>query len=113
LLAAPGLVRPAASMRDRPPFLRVGRFIRFDPAEIADWLNSNRVPRFRAESHKAVVAQHYRVNGVRRPSLLGQGSCPIVVARCAALPREQKKEARGLHPAGTPDEPSSTTVAGT
>ena len=28
----------------RVPFLRVGRFIRFDPAEIADWLNCNRVP---------------------------------------------------------------------
>jgi len=33
----------------RVPFLRVGRFIRFDPAQIADWLNSNRVPRLRAE----------------------------------------------------------------
>jgi excisionase family DNA binding protein len=28
----------------RVPFVRVGRFIRFDPAEIADWLNYNRVP---------------------------------------------------------------------
>ncbi len=28
----------------RVPFLRVGRFIRFDPAEVADWLNGNRVP---------------------------------------------------------------------
>lgn len=27
----------------RVPFLRVGRFIRFDPADIADWLNCNRV----------------------------------------------------------------------
>ena len=33
----------------RVPFLRVGRFIRFDPAEFADWLNCNRVPRLRAE----------------------------------------------------------------
>ena len=33
----------------RVPFLRVGRFIRFDQAEIADWLNCNRVPRLRAE----------------------------------------------------------------
>jgi excisionase family DNA binding protein len=28
----------------RVPFLRVGRFIRFDPAQITDWLNANRVP---------------------------------------------------------------------
>ncbi len=28
----------------RVPFLRVGRFIRFDPTEIADWLNRSRVP---------------------------------------------------------------------
>jgi excisionase family DNA binding protein len=33
----------------RVPFLRVGRFIRFDPAEIADWLNGNRVPGLRTE----------------------------------------------------------------
>ena len=33
----------------RVPFLRVGRFIRFDPAEIADWLNRSRVPGFRIE----------------------------------------------------------------
>jgi len=32
----------------RVPFLRVGRFIRLDPSKIADWLNSNRVPRLRA-----------------------------------------------------------------
>ncbi|HTW07845.1 MAG TPA: excisionase family DNA-binding protein [Acidimicrobiales bacterium] len=31
----------------RVPFLRVGRFIRFDAAEIADWLNSRRVARSR------------------------------------------------------------------
>jgi excisionase family DNA binding protein len=28
----------------RVPFLRVGRFIRFDPAEVAAWLDRNRVP---------------------------------------------------------------------
>ena len=28
----------------RVPFLRVGRFIRFDPREIALWLRSQRVP---------------------------------------------------------------------
>jgi len=28
----------------RVPFLRVGRFIRFDPAKIATWLDSSRVP---------------------------------------------------------------------
>ena len=33
----------------RVPFLRVGRFIRFDPAEIADWLYRNRVPGLRTE----------------------------------------------------------------
>ncbi len=33
----------------RVPFLRVGRFIRFDPAEIADWLNRNRVHSLRTE----------------------------------------------------------------
>ena len=27
----------------RLPYLKVGRFIRFDPAEIATWLDSNRV----------------------------------------------------------------------
>ena len=27
----------------RVPFLRVGRFIRFDPAHVATWLDSNRV----------------------------------------------------------------------
>ena len=27
----------------RVPFLRVGRFIRFDPAQIATWLDLNRV----------------------------------------------------------------------
>jgi excisionase family DNA binding protein len=31
----------------RVPFLRVGRFIRFDAAEIADWLNRSRVPGLR------------------------------------------------------------------
>jgi excisionase family DNA binding protein len=30
----------------RVPFLRVGRFIRFDPAEIGEWLDSRRVPVF-------------------------------------------------------------------
>ena len=33
----------------RVPFLRIGRFIRFDPSEIADWLDANRVPRLRCE----------------------------------------------------------------
>ena len=33
----------------RVPFLRVGRFIRFDPAEVADWLNQSRVPGLRTE----------------------------------------------------------------
>jgi excisionase family DNA binding protein len=33
----------------RVPFLRVGRFIRFDPTDIADWLNCNRVPNLRTE----------------------------------------------------------------
>ena len=28
----------------RVPFLRVGKFIRFDPAEISKWLDTNRVP---------------------------------------------------------------------
>jgi excisionase family DNA binding protein len=28
----------------RLPFLRVGRFIRFNPAEVAEWLRSTRVP---------------------------------------------------------------------
>ena len=28
----------------RVPFLRVGRFIRFDPAQIVTWLDSSRVP---------------------------------------------------------------------
>ena len=28
----------------RLPFLRVGRFIRFNPAEVAEWLGSTRVP---------------------------------------------------------------------
>ena len=28
----------------RVPFLRVGRFIRFDPAKIATWLDSSSVP---------------------------------------------------------------------
>ena len=28
----------------RVPFLRVGRFIRFDPQQVATWLDSNRVP---------------------------------------------------------------------
>jgi excisionase family DNA binding protein len=31
----------------RVPFLRVGRFIRFDPAEIAAWLHSSRVAQSR------------------------------------------------------------------
>ena len=33
----------------RVPVLRVGRFIRFDPVEIADWLNRNRVRSWRTE----------------------------------------------------------------
>ena len=33
----------------RVPFLRVGRFIRFDPVEIADWLNRSRVRSWRTE----------------------------------------------------------------
>ncbi len=41
-------VRRLADER-RVPFLRVGRFIRFDPTEIADWLNRSRVPNLRTE----------------------------------------------------------------
>jgi len=33
----------------RVPFLRVGRFIRFDPATVALWLDSRRVPGSRFE----------------------------------------------------------------
>jgi excisionase family DNA binding protein len=33
----------------RVPFLRVGRFIRFDPEQIAVWLDTNRVPRLHAK----------------------------------------------------------------
>ena len=33
----------------RVPVLKVGRFIRFEPAEIALWLKSRRVPDQRAE----------------------------------------------------------------
>jgi excisionase family DNA binding protein len=33
----------------RVPFLKVGRFVRFDPAQISAWLDSNRVPGQRAE----------------------------------------------------------------
>ena len=33
----------------RVPFLRVGRFIRFDPVEIAEWLDSTRVPKLRTK----------------------------------------------------------------
>ena len=33
----------------RVPFLRVGKFIRFDAAEIADWLNCHRVGGSRTE----------------------------------------------------------------
>jgi excisionase family DNA binding protein len=33
----------------RVPFVRVGRFIRFDPTEVADWLNRSRVPGLRTE----------------------------------------------------------------
>ena len=33
----------------RVPFLRVGRFIRFDAAEIAAWLNSSRVVQARRQ----------------------------------------------------------------
>jgi len=33
----------------RVPFLRVGRFIRFNPIEIAEWLDSNRVPNLRTK----------------------------------------------------------------
>jgi excisionase family DNA binding protein len=28
----------------RIPFLKVGKFVRFDPAEVAKWLRSTRVP---------------------------------------------------------------------
>jgi excisionase family DNA binding protein len=28
----------------RVPFLKVGRFVRFDPAQIVTWLDSSRVP---------------------------------------------------------------------
>jgi excisionase family DNA binding protein len=33
----------------RVPFLRVGRFIRFHPAEVTPWLDSHRVAGLRAE----------------------------------------------------------------
>ena len=33
----------------RVPFLRIGRFIRFDPSEIANWLDANPVPGLRCE----------------------------------------------------------------
>jgi excisionase family DNA binding protein len=32
----------------RVPFVRVGRFIRFQPAEVSDWLSRNSVPGTRA-----------------------------------------------------------------
>ncbi len=41
-------VRRLVSER-RVPFLRVGRFIRFDPAAVALWLDSRRVPGPRVE----------------------------------------------------------------
>jgi excisionase family DNA binding protein len=37
----------------RVPFLKVGRFVRFDPAKISAWLDSNRVPGQRAEQPRA------------------------------------------------------------
>ena len=28
----------------RIPYVKVGRFVRFDPAEVADWISASRVP---------------------------------------------------------------------
>jgi excisionase family DNA binding protein len=41
----------------RVPFLRVGRFIRFDRAQIAEWLDSNRVPKLRTRVGRAVTTR--------------------------------------------------------
>ena len=37
----------------RVPFVKVGRFVRFDPARISAWLDSNRVPGQRADQPRA------------------------------------------------------------
>ncbi|MGA3219145.1 MAG: hypothetical protein ABSE77_08750 [Acidimicrobiales bacterium] len=80
----------------RVPFLRVGRFIRFDPAEIAQWLDnarrpagsSNRSPRRgeRTSGHRAFRSvQPNKVNGP------GGGS------RVVGVPIDHLDAAAGYH----------------
>ena len=61
----------------RVPSVRVGRFVRFDPPEIAAWLDSNRVPGRRASGTRPSQSVTTMLPGVAGPALsaglLGQG----------------------------------------
>jgi excisionase family DNA binding protein len=57
----------------RVPFLGVGRFIRFDPAEIAEWLYSRRVPIFGLSDVRGQTAVHHNPEGLSPPRPLQMG----------------------------------------
>jgi hypothetical protein len=52
------------------PFLRIGRFIRFEPAAISAWLDSSRVARSRAKQ-TPVTADDYATPKRRNPASTG------------------------------------------
>ncbi len=58
----------------RVPFLRVGRFIRFDPQQVATWLDSNRVPaRAEADERRQAAGQYCHEETSPPPSLQVDG----------------------------------------
>ncbi len=61
----------------RVPFLRVGRFIRFDPAKIATWLDSERVPGSRD------LGEHAGHGDVKGPASTCTPSHQVIMMRCA------------------------------
>jgi excisionase family DNA binding protein len=72
LCVTPRHVRRLVDER-RVPFLRVGRFIRFDPAEIAEWLDSRRVPVFGLSDIRGQTAALHNPKGLSPPRPLQLG----------------------------------------
>jgi excisionase family DNA binding protein len=52
----------------RIPFIKVGRLVRFDPAEIAHWLNTNRRALGSSDTHVMRVSAPVRSLQRRRPA---------------------------------------------
>jgi excisionase family DNA binding protein len=53
---------------ERPfPYVKIGRFVRFDPVDIADWISACRVPA-RLLSHPFLLIDAERGSRIRRAS---------------------------------------------